>query len=76
KPAGDRILERLTAAQPVQASPEPAAKAAEPVDERKLEALTQAKDSAEPAQKPQVAEKPADPEKANEKLSSLLGGPK
>ena len=74
KPAGDRILERLTlpqasaSAQPITAQP------AETMDGQKLEALTK---SAEPSPVPaKRSEKPADLEQANEKLSSLVGKPK
>lgn len=78
KPAGEKILERLTAVQP--ANPAlPAAKAepVEKVDEKKLEALTQASEpsNAPAASAPQPV-KPAELDKANEKLASLLGKPK
>jgi ABC-2 type transport system ATP-binding protein len=76
KPTGDRILERLTAAQPAPAAPTPVAKPADPVDERKLEALTHSNDPASAPAKTQEPPKPADLEKANEKLSSLLSRPK
>ena len=72
----DRILERLAAPQPITPAldiPQPA----EVVDRQKLEALTK---SAEPEpSKPKTApekERADDLEKANEKLSSLLGNPK
>src|SRR5438105_2704476 len=72
----DRILERLAAPQPITPAldiPQPA----EVVDRQKLEALAK---SAEPEpSKPKTApekERAADLEKANEKLSSLLGNPK
>ena len=76
KPAGDKLLERLTAAQPAQATPTPAPTPVAPVDERKLDALTK---SNEPAPAPVPAPEPAkaaELEKANEKLASLLGKPK
>jgi ABC-2 type transport system ATP-binding protein len=76
KAPGDRILERLTAAQPAPVAPAPVAKPAEPVDERKLEALTHSNEPASGPAKPQEPAKPADLEKANEKLSSLLSRPK
>jgi ABC-2 type transport system ATP-binding protein len=76
KPTGDRILERLTAAQPTPVAPAPVAKPADPVDERKLEALTHSNDPASAPAKTQEPPKPADLEKANEKLSSLLSRPK
>jgi hypothetical protein len=74
KPASDRILERLS--QP-QAAPAPVAAPAQPVetvDEKKLAALAQPTEPAPaPAKPATAAEKPANLEKANEKLSSLLG---
>lgn len=71
KPAADKILERLSAPQaPAAAAPAPAPEAS--VDERKLDALTRA---AEPAKTP-VPEPAPELDKANEKLSSLLGKPK
>lgn len=78
KPQGDRILERLTAAQPAQpASPAMGpAKSAAPVDERKLDALTRPKETAPAQPKTEEPQKAAELEKANEKLSSLLGKPK
>jgi ABC-2 type transport system ATP-binding protein len=76
KPAGDKILERLTAAQPAPAAPLPATKPDEKVDERKLESLTQPKQAAPPAPKAEEPAKAAELEKANEKLASLLGKPK
>ena len=77
-PAPDKILEKL--ALPTAAAPVAAAKAAKPaVDDSKLAALTQASPAgAAPAAAPAVAPTPAAPAadlaKANEKLSSLLGG--
>jgi hypothetical protein len=76
KPEGDRLLERLTSAQPKPAAPVPAAKAAPAVDERKLNDLAK---PSEPTPAPAPAEAPANAaelEKANEKLASLLGKPK
>ncbi len=78
KPVGEKILERLTTVQPATpampvAQAEPTAK----VDEKKLQALTQASEpvKAPPAPSPQPS--PAvELDKANEKLSSLLGKPK
>jgi len=73
KPAGDRILERLTAPQPVP-TPVQASPAAETVDQQKLAALAKpAEPSAAPAPTPEP-DKAAELEKANEKLSSLLIG--
>jgi ABC-2 type transport system ATP-binding protein len=81
KTASERVLEKLALPQ----APQPAAKsAAEPaapkVDDRKLAALTQpTAPAARPPEKsaPEAtASKPADLAKADEKLSSLLGGKK
>jgi ABC-2 type transport system ATP-binding protein len=79
KPAGEKILERLTAPQPAapqapapQAAPEPV------IDEKKLQALSQsAETTVKPTPNPEATpEKTAELEKANEKLASLLGKPK
>ena len=79
-PASDRVLDRLTTAAVIEKPAEKPAPAPEPqikIAEAKLEKLTQA---AEPAPAPApvapVAPPPADLNKANEKLSSLLGKPK
>ena len=75
-PSGDRILERLAAA-PVKPTPVESAPAGPAVDQQKLQALTRPGESAMPAAKPPPEpSKPTDLEKANEKLSSLLGKPK
>src|SRR5580700_8236233 len=79
KPATDKMLERLSAPQPAPAAPAPQPAPAETVKSKKLEALTHSQPSAPAAAPlPQPAETPkqADLEKANEKLSSLLGKPK
>jgi len=78
KPAGEKILERLAAPQPAPQPAAPEADRATNVDQKKLEALTQAAPApAAPARPPGAKpEKPADLEKANEKLASLLGGEK
>lgn len=74
KPATERILERLTAPQPV-APQGPVPAPEESVDQKKLAALAKPTEPAPATQKP-----PAEPQnaaelaKANEKLSSLLGG--
>jgi hypothetical protein len=75
-PPSDRILERLTvsaAQQPVE--PIVAPKPAEKVDEAKLQSLAQAAAPLPAAAAPKAAPA-ADLNKANEKLSSLLGKPK
>lgn len=76
QPATDKILERLTAsAAPAPAVPE--TKAVETVDERKLEDLTKGSQPAAQESKPAAEpDKPEELDKANEKLSNLLGKPK
>lgn len=76
KPEGDRLLERLTTAQPKPAAPAPAAKAAPAVDERKLNELAKPSEPAPAPVQPQAPATAAEIEKANEKLASLLGKPK
>jgi ABC-2 type transport system ATP-binding protein len=77
KPAGDKILERLAVPQAPKQAPNPVAEIAQTVDDQKLDALTQAKPTTSPEPKPPAEpQKSADLEKANEKLSSLLGKPK
>jgi ABC-2 type transport system ATP-binding protein len=76
KPATDKILEKLALPD---VKPAPAAastvKAAPAADEKKLESLTKASEpAAVPAKPASPAAKPADLSKADEKLSSLLGG--
>jgi ABC-2 type transport system ATP-binding protein len=81
KPAGDKVLEKLSLPQAAApAAVKPAAEVSAPkVDDSKLAALAQ---SAAPAPSPEKsaprtdAPKPADLSKADEKLSSLLGGKK
>jgi hypothetical protein len=76
KPTGDKILERLTAAQPALPAATAPVAPAPAVDQRKLEELTKPTVS-KPAPVPaQSSNKPEDLEKANEKLASLLGKPK
>ena len=74
KRATEKVLERLTAPQPSAPAPAVTAAAAETVDARKLDALTKTAEpgpSAKPADAT-AAQKPADLEKANEKLALLL----
>jgi ABC-2 type transport system ATP-binding protein len=77
-PPSDRILERLTvAAAPKPAETVAAPKPAEKIDESKLQSLSKPSappPATKPAPAPQTAP-PADLNKANEKLSSLLGKP-
>lgn len=78
KPAGERILERLTAPQPAQAAPGSAPQPVETVDHKKLDALTKASEPTPPAARPSPGPeaKPVDLAQADEKLSSLLNKPK
>jgi hypothetical protein len=75
KPATEKILEKLSLPETKPAPAAPVAKAAPAADEKKLEGLTKA---TEPTPAPTKAAspdaKPADLSKADEKLSSLLGG--
>lgn len=76
KPAGDKILERLTAPQPTSVTPPASPKPAEVVNEQKLDALTKSNEPAPAVPKATEPAKAAELEKANEKLASLLGKPK
>jgi ABC-2 type transport system ATP-binding protein len=77
RPVGDKILERLTAPQPAAPRPALAPEPAATVNQAKLDALTQPEPASSPAAKPPPGSVPtADLEKADEKLSSLLGKPK
>src|SRR5215467_1690928 len=73
KPATEKILERLTAPQPV--SPQPSiATQEDTVDQKKLAALAKPSETTLPAPAPASAPvNSAELEKANEKLSTLLG---
>jgi ABC-2 type transport system ATP-binding protein len=72
-----RILERLTAPRTPSAAPPPAPAAEPAVDEQRLASLTKAEPPPAPAKPAPAAEPaPADLSKADEKLSSLLGGKK
>jgi ABC-2 type transport system ATP-binding protein len=72
----EKLLDRLTLPQASAAAPEPAVQPSAPaVDEKKLAQLTQAAEPPPPPAKPASAEaKQEDLSKADEKLSSLLGG--
>ncbi|HEX7577047.1 MAG TPA: ABC transporter ATP-binding protein [Verrucomicrobiae bacterium] len=76
RPTGEKVLEKLSlpqpAAQPI-TTPTPAAPK---MDERKLEAMAKATAPALAKPAPVSEAKPADLSKADEKLSSLLGGKK
>jgi hypothetical protein len=81
RPAADKVLEKLSLPQAAQPAVEikPAAQSAAPkVDDKKLEALAQASQPVQQPAKPMPTPetKPADLAKADEKLSSLLGGKK
>jgi ABC-2 type transport system ATP-binding protein len=76
RPPAERILERLTLPPAEAAAPTPAQLPGPAVNEKKLEALTQAAEPAAPAAKPAAEATPADLARADEKLSSLLGKPK
>ena len=76
KPEGDRLLERLTTAQPKPATPVPVTKAAPVVDERKLNDLAKPSESTPAPVHSEAPANAAELEKANEKLASLLGKPK
>ena len=77
KRAGDKILERLAVPQARKPAPNLVAEDSSSVDEQKLDALTQAKATPAAGPKPVAeTEKAADLQKADEKLSSLLGKPK
>jgi ABC-2 type transport system ATP-binding protein len=79
KPESEKVLEKLSLPQaaPVVVEAKPAAQTTAPkVDDKKLEALAQASQLAPPPAKPAPEAKPVDLSKADEKLSSLLGGKK
>jgi len=77
KPSTEKVLEKLTLPQAATLTPTSVAETKPSVNEQKLEALTRsepASTAAKPA--PAAEEKAADLSKADEKLSSLLGGKK
>jgi ABC-2 type transport system ATP-binding protein len=78
RPAGEKVLEKLSLPQPAAQPDAPPAPAAPKMDEKKLAAMAKvaapAPSPAKPAPVPEA--KPADLSKADEKLSSLLGGKK
>ena len=75
--AGDKLLERLTAAQPAKIAPVSPAAPEPSVDEKKLAALAQPTEPVAPeAKKPVEPEQAVVLEKADEKLASLLNKPK
>ena len=76
KPSTERILDRLTVSEPAAPSPAPAESPAPAADEKKLDELTHASAEEKTAATPAPAEegKSEDLSKADERLSSLLGG--
>ncbi|MGN6642159.1 MAG: ATP-binding cassette domain-containing protein [Verrucomicrobiota bacterium] len=76
KPATDKILERLTTAEQPSPAPKPVAQPVPSPSEQKLDELTKAPEptSQPPKPAPTAEAKPLDLSKADEKLSSLLGG--
>jgi len=75
--AGDKLLERLTAAQPAKIAPVSPAAPEPSVDAKKLAALAQPTEPVAPeAKKPVEPEQAVVLEKADEKLASLLNKPK
>ncbi|MDD5139711.1 MAG: ABC transporter ATP-binding protein [Verrucomicrobiales bacterium] len=81
RPAAEKVLERLALPQvlPAPAEPKAAVSAGTKVDDKKLEALAKPAEPASVPEKPATVaqtEKPVDLSKADEKLSSLLGGNK
>ena len=79
RPSGEKILEKLALPQVAPSAVKPGAEATPKVDDSKLAALTQPTAPARPPEKKEpesAAPKPVDLSKANEKLSSLLGGKK
>ena len=80
KPTGEKVLEKLALPQTVPAATKPVTEPSGPkVDDSKLAALAQPTAPAKPAEPvapESTATKPMDLSKADEKLSSLLGGKK
>ncbi len=76
KPSGEKVLEKLTLPQGTAAVPAPIVEAAPAVNEAKLEQLAKPEATPAPSKPAPAAEPAADLSKADEKLSSLLGGQK
>jgi len=79
RPEAEKVLEKLSLPQaaPTAMEAKPAAQPAAPiVDDNKLEALAHMSQPTTPPVKPAPEAKPVDLSKADEKLSSLLGGKK
>ena len=74
RPAADKVLDRLSSPRPPLTAPAAEPQPVQNVDQQKLEALAKPAGTKPPAGKrPVEPDKPADLEKANEKLSSLVG---
>jgi ABC-2 type transport system ATP-binding protein len=77
KPASDRVLDRLTAPQaPTAPAPVSTPAVTEPIANQKLDALTKSDTAPASTSAPMPEPAKVDLDKANEKLSSLLGKPK
>jgi hypothetical protein len=76
RPTGEKVLENLSLPQPAAQPITTPTLAAPKMDERKLEAMAKATAPALAKPAPVSEAKPADLSKADEKLSSLLGGKK
>jgi ABC-2 type transport system ATP-binding protein len=76
QPAAEKVLEKLVLPQAAPAVAAAVAETKPAVDEKKLEALAKPVEPAPAKPAPAAAEKPVDLSKADEKLSSLLGGKK
>lgn len=75
KPSGEKVLEKLTLPQAAAVAPVASVAVAPAVNEAKLEQLTKPEPTPAPSKPAPVAAEPAaDLSKADEKLSSLLGG--
>lgn len=76
QPAAEKVLEKLVLPQAAPARVTPAAESKPAVDEKKLEALAKPAEPTPNKPAPAAEAKPVDLAKADEKLSSLLGGKK
>jgi hypothetical protein len=75
KPSGEKVLEKLTLPQAATLSPAVAVETAPQINEQRLEQLTKVEPTPAPSKAAPVVEEAApDLSKADEKLSSLLGG--
>jgi len=76
KPTSEKILDRLTLPQAASAAPTAVAESKPAVDDKKLEALTKTAEPVPTTSKPAPVPEEKELSKADEKLSSLLGGKK